>query len=201
MDPMWASTTTSGSTGARAPRDAHPSSSTHRTAACRRRRLNSSSTGPGATPRSAAPAATPRRGPRPAAVTPTVGWIFSSTTAASSGLRVRPCCPGPYNNTYVIAQTPDYVAIRVEMIHETRIIPLDGRPHLPSHIRQYIGRHAGALGRRRTGCGDHQHPAHRGRSRRPGQRSDPAARLERAHRRHDSHRRALHAGGRRHDHL
>ena len=50
-----------------------------------------------------------------------------------------PMLPGPYNNTYVIAQTPDHVAIRVEMIHETRIIPLDGRPHLPSHIRQYMG--------------------------------------------------------------
>ena len=47
--------------------------------------------------------------------------------------------PGPYNNTYVIAQTPDYVAIRVEMIHETRLIPLDGRPHLPTTIRQYLG--------------------------------------------------------------
>ena len=50
-----------------------------------------------------------------------------------------PMLPGPYNNTYVIAQTPDYVAIRVEMIHETRIIPLDGRPHLPTSIRQYVG--------------------------------------------------------------
>ena len=50
-----------------------------------------------------------------------------------------PMLPGPYNNTYVIAQTADYIAIRVEMIHETRIIPLDGRPHLPSSIRQYVG--------------------------------------------------------------
>ena len=50
-----------------------------------------------------------------------------------------PMLPGPYNNTYVIAQTPDYVAIQVEMIHDTRIIPLDGRPHLPSSIRQYLG--------------------------------------------------------------
>jgi hypothetical protein len=47
--------------------------------------------------------------------------------------------PGPYNNTYMIFQTPDYVAILVEMIHDTRIIPLDGRPHLPSSIRQYLG--------------------------------------------------------------
>ena len=46
---------------------------------------------------------------------------------------------GAYNNTSMIFQTPDYVAIYVEMIHDTRIIPLDGRPHLPSHIRQYLG--------------------------------------------------------------
>ncbi len=50
-----------------------------------------------------------------------------------------PMMPGPYNNTYMIFQTPDYIAIQVEMIHDTRIIPLDGRPHLPSHIRQYLG--------------------------------------------------------------
>ena len=50
-----------------------------------------------------------------------------------------PMMPGPYNNTYMIFQTPDYVAIEVEMIHDTRIIPLDGRPHLPSHVRQYLG--------------------------------------------------------------
>ena len=47
--------------------------------------------------------------------------------------------PGPYNNTYMIFQTPDYVAIMVEMIHDVRIIPLDGRPHLSSSIRQYLG--------------------------------------------------------------
>lgn len=50
-----------------------------------------------------------------------------------------PMMPGPYNNTYVIFQTPDYVAIFVEMIHDARIIPLDGRPHLSSSIRQYLG--------------------------------------------------------------
>ena len=50
-----------------------------------------------------------------------------------------PMMPGPYNNTYMIFQTPDYVAIQVEMIHDTRIIPLDGRPHLPGRIRQYMG--------------------------------------------------------------
>ena len=50
-----------------------------------------------------------------------------------------PMMPGPYNNTYVIVQTPDYVVILVEMIHDARIIPLDGRPHLPSSLRQYLG--------------------------------------------------------------
>ena len=50
-----------------------------------------------------------------------------------------PMLPGPYNNTYMIFQTPDYIAIQVEMIHDARIIPLDGRPHLTSKIRQYLG--------------------------------------------------------------
>ena len=47
--------------------------------------------------------------------------------------------PGPYNNTYMIFQTPDYLAIEVEMIHDTRIIPLGDRPHFPSRVRQYLG--------------------------------------------------------------
>ena len=50
-----------------------------------------------------------------------------------------PMMPGPYNNTYMILQTPEHVVIQVEMIHDTRIIPLDGRPHLASAIRQYLG--------------------------------------------------------------
>ena len=44
-----------------------------------------------------------------------------------------------YNNTYQILQTPDYVAILVEMIHDVRIIPLDGRPRLDDNIRQWNG--------------------------------------------------------------
>jgi hypothetical protein len=47
--------------------------------------------------------------------------------------------PAIYGNSYQILQTPDYVAIRYEMIHETRIIPLDGRPHVSSRIRSYMG--------------------------------------------------------------
>jgi len=44
-----------------------------------------------------------------------------------------------YGASYDITQAPGYVAIRYEMIHETRIIPLDGRPKLSPVIRQYMG--------------------------------------------------------------
>ncbi len=50
-----------------------------------------------------------------------------------------PMLPEPYNNNYAIIQTPGYVVIRVEMNHDTRIIPLDGRPHLPSRLSQWTG--------------------------------------------------------------
>jgi hypothetical protein len=38
--------------------------------------------------------------------------------------------PGAYNNGHQIVQTRDFVVIHSEMIHEARVIPLDGRPHL-----------------------------------------------------------------------
>ena len=47
--------------------------------------------------------------------------------------------PAIYGNAYEIVQTPDYVAIRYEMIHETRLIPLDGRPLVGQGIREYLG--------------------------------------------------------------
>ena len=47
--------------------------------------------------------------------------------------------PAIYGNSYQIVQAPGYVAIRYEMIHETRIIPLDGRPHLTPNIRSAMG--------------------------------------------------------------
>jgi len=47
--------------------------------------------------------------------------------------------PGFYNHNYEIVQAPGYVAILVEMIHDTRIIPLDGRPHLNGSVRQWLG--------------------------------------------------------------
>ena len=47
--------------------------------------------------------------------------------------------PGFYNHNYQIVQSEDYVAILVEMVHEARIVPLDGRAHLDSHVRQWLG--------------------------------------------------------------
>jgi hypothetical protein len=50
-----------------------------------------------------------------------------------------PMMPGPYNNNYQILQSQGNVTIVVEMIHDARIIPTDGRPHLPSTVRQWMG--------------------------------------------------------------
>lgn len=47
--------------------------------------------------------------------------------------------PAGYNNAYQIVQTPGYVMIHYEMIHEPRIIPIDGRAHLPSRVRSWNG--------------------------------------------------------------
>ena len=44
-----------------------------------------------------------------------------------------------YNSNYQIVQSSGYVMILVEMIHDVRIIPLDGRPHLSPKVRQWIG--------------------------------------------------------------
>jgi len=50
-----------------------------------------------------------------------------------------PMLPGPYNNNYQIVQTPDYVMILSEMIHEVRVIPLDRRKHPPSDVHLWTG--------------------------------------------------------------
>jgi hypothetical protein len=44
-----------------------------------------------------------------------------------------------YNAGNQIVQGPGWVALRNEMIHEARLIPLDGRPHAPATIRSYMG--------------------------------------------------------------
>ena len=47
--------------------------------------------------------------------------------------------PAIYGNSYRIVQAPGFVAITYEMIHETRVIPLDGSPHLPGRLRNWMG--------------------------------------------------------------
>ena len=50
-----------------------------------------------------------------------------------------PSFPTAYNNHYQIVQTPDVVAILQEHIHDVRFIPIDGRPHIDTAIRQFAG--------------------------------------------------------------
>jgi hypothetical protein len=50
-----------------------------------------------------------------------------------------PYLPIVYNNDLQIVQSPGYVVISPEMIHSTRVIPLDGRPHIGKNLRQWLG--------------------------------------------------------------
>ena len=50
-----------------------------------------------------------------------------------------PMMPGLYNNNVQLFQTPDTVVIYNEMVHDARIVPMDGRSHVPEGIRQWMG--------------------------------------------------------------
>ena len=50
-----------------------------------------------------------------------------------------PMLPGNYNDNYQIVQNRQFVTILAEMGNITRVIPLDGRPHMPKDIRQWTG--------------------------------------------------------------
>lgn len=50
-----------------------------------------------------------------------------------------PVVPGPYNNLIQIFQSPGYVVIVNEMVHDARIVPLDGRPLLSDTLRFWMG--------------------------------------------------------------
>jgi hypothetical protein len=52
---------------------------------------------------------------------------------------VPPMTPYSYNSNYQFIQTKDELMIQVEMIHDTRIIALNGRPHLPPDVRLWLG--------------------------------------------------------------
>ncbi len=61
-------------------------------------------------------------------------WVRCITRGVPGGM-----FPAGYNNGYEIIQIPGYVIIAYEMIHDTRIIPLDGRPHVGANIRLWNG--------------------------------------------------------------
>lgn len=50
-----------------------------------------------------------------------------------------PMLPYSYNSNYQIVQTGDAILIHIEMIHDARIIHMDGRPHAPSRNRSWMG--------------------------------------------------------------
>ena len=61
-------------------------------------------------------------------------WVRCITRGVPGGM-----LPAQYNNGYQIVQAPGYVVIRYEMIHEARIIPIDGRPPIGKAITQWNG--------------------------------------------------------------
>jgi hypothetical protein len=94
--------------------------------------------------------------------------------------------PAGYNNAYEIIQTPGYVVIVFEMIHETRIIPIDGRPKLGANIKQWNGEPRGRWerqhARRRVhelqqqGLDSRRSAGHRTHARHPAERGDESHR-------------------------
>ena len=50
-----------------------------------------------------------------------------------------PMLSGPYNNNIQIVQSPESVMMVIEMIHDVRVIPTDGRPHIPQNVRLWMG--------------------------------------------------------------
>jgi hypothetical protein len=75
-----------------------------------------------------------RRGQRPADWTDLGAWGRCITRGALTIVE-----PSGYNNGVQIVQGPGYVAIQKEMIHETRVVALDGRPHLGSSLGLWSG--------------------------------------------------------------
>ena len=78
-------------------------------------------------------------------------WVRCITRGYPAGM-----FPAGYNNAYQIIQMPGYVVIVFEMIHETRIIPIDGRPELGAKHPAVERRAARPLGRQHAGRREHQ---------------------------------------------
>ena len=74
-------------------------------------------------------------------IVPPISWedLSPGSRCIHHGKAGPPINPGAYNNNMQLFQAPGYVAILNEQIHSVRVIPLDGRPHLGSGIRQWMG--------------------------------------------------------------
>ena len=72
---------------------------------------------------------------------PADSWVdFSAGVRCILGFNAgTPMTPSAYNNNMQLFQTPGHVVIVTEMAHTARVVPLDGRPHLSSDIRQWSG--------------------------------------------------------------
>ncbi len=81
-----------------------------------------------------AAAAVAKRGKRPASWLDLTMYDRCITRGVAGSI-----FPVIYGNGTQIVQAPGIVAIRNEMIHETRIVPLDGRPHAPANMRMNMG--------------------------------------------------------------
>ena len=75
---------------------------------------------------------------RYASAEPAASWEELSLLTRCLTNGVPNLLPG-YNTNYQIVQTADHVLILQELMHEARVIPLDGRPHIASDIRQLLG--------------------------------------------------------------
>ena len=74
--------------------------------------------------------------PRPGAWVEDVPVSVRCIVGFNSG---PPMYPAAYNNNVQLFQIPGYVAIFNEMGPAVRMVPLDGRPRLPQHLRQWLG--------------------------------------------------------------
>lgn len=72
---------------------------------------------------------------------PADSWLdFDATDRCLVGVNNGPpILPAAYNQNLQVVQNEDWVLLLAEMIHTVRVIPLDGRPELPDHIRQWAG--------------------------------------------------------------
>src|SRR6266851_9799272 len=70
---------------------------------------------------------------------PTRGEDFSHYIRCISRGVTGSIFPVIYGNGQQIVQAPGYVTILQEMVHEARVIPLDGRPHASPNVRSYMG--------------------------------------------------------------